>query len=82
MEKNSKQNQKLFFKVIKILQNGKKKYKANKKGKVLREEKEIVDTWKEYFVELLNVERERQTRYDEEDDVQEQKKEMRDNNNN
>ena len=37
-----------------------------------------MDRWKEYFEELLNVKCERQTGDDEEEDVKEQKEEMRD----
>jgi len=81
MEKDSKGNQKLFFREFKSLLKEKSentKQIKNKKGDILREEKEIVSEWREYFKELLNVKCERQIGDDEKDDIKEQKKEMRD----
>ena len=81
MEKDSKANQKLFFGVLKLLRkekSGNTKQIKNKTGDILREEKEIMDKWKEYFEELLNVKCERQTGDDEEAGIKEQKEEMRD----
>ena len=80
MEKDSKGNQKLFFGVLKLLRkekSGNTKQIKNKTGDILREEKEIMDKWKEYFEELLNVKCERQTGDDEEAGIKEQKEEMR-----
>ena len=54
-----------------------RKYEANIKENILREEKEIMNRWKEYFEELLNVKWERQMG-DDEDDIKEQKEEIRD----
>ena len=81
MEKDRKGNQKLFFRILKSLRKEKSentKQIKNKAGDILREEKEIMNRWKEYFEELLNVKCERQTGDEEEDDIKEQKEEMRD----
>ena len=43
----------------------------------MREEKEIMERWNEYFEELLNVKYERQNRDDEEEDIKGQKEKMR-----
>ena len=43
----------------------------NKNGDFLREKKKIMNRWKEYFEELLNVKCERQIGNDEEENVQE-----------
>ena len=80
MERDSKGNQKLFFRVLKSLRKEKSenaKQIKNKDGDILREEKEIMNRWKEYFEELLNVKCERQMGDDEEEDIMEQKEEMR-----
>ena len=44
----------------------------------MREERETMNRWKEYFEELLNVKCERQIGDDEEGDIKEQKEETRD----
>ena len=81
MEKDGKRNQKLLFKVLKSLRketSKNTKQTKNKKGDILRKEKEIMNRWKEYFEELLNVKCERQVGDDEEEDSEEQKEEMGD----
>ena len=81
MEKDTKSNQELFLRILKSLQrdkSGNTKQVKIKKGDILRKEKEILDRWKEYFEELLNVKCERQTGDYEEQDINEQKEEMRD----
>ena len=55
-----------------------RKHEANKKRDILREEKDIMDIWKEYFQELLNVKCEKQTGDGEEEGIQEHKEETRD----
>ena len=55
MEKDSKGNQKLFFRVLKTLRKEKSeitKQVKSKKGDLPREKKEIMNRWKEYFEEL------------------------------
>lgn len=57
MERDSKGNQKLFFKVLKNLRNGKQyrsKYMKAKDGRILKEDKDIIERWKEYFETILN----------------------------
>lgn len=57
MEKNSKENQKLFYKVLKNLRGTKEgeiKQIKTKDGKLLTCEDEIIDRWREHFEELLN----------------------------
>jgi len=81
IEKDSKGKQKLFFGVLRLLRKKKSentKQIKNEKGDILREEKEIMNRWKEYFEELLNVKCERHMRDDEEEDIKEQKEDMRD----
>jgi len=63
IEKDNKENLKLFFRALISLRrekSGNTKQIKNKTGYILRDEKEIVDRWKEYFEELLNVKCERQ----------------------
>ena len=74
MEKNSKENQKLCFRVLKSLRKEKSvnsKQVKNTTGDILREEKEIMNRWKEYFQELLNVKCERHMGDDEDEDIKE-----------
>ena len=55
MKNDNKGNQKLFFRVLKTLRRektGNIKQIKNKKGDVSREEKEMTNTWQEYFEEL------------------------------
>uniref|UniRef100_A0A1Y1M0F5 Reverse transcriptase domain-containing protein n=2 Tax=Photinus pyralis TaxID=7054 RepID=A0A1Y1M0F5_PHOPY len=58
IETDSKTNQKLFYKVLKNLRKDKHhtlKYVKAKDDSVLTEEKAIIERWKEYFEELLNL---------------------------
>ncbi|XP_031358768.1 uncharacterized protein LOC116182371 [Photinus pyralis] len=58
IEADSKTNQKLFYKVLKNLRKDKHhtlKYVKAKDDSVLTEEKAIIERWKEYFEELLNL---------------------------
>uniref|UniRef100_A0A1Y1JWU5 Reverse transcriptase domain-containing protein n=1 Tax=Photinus pyralis TaxID=7054 RepID=A0A1Y1JWU5_PHOPY len=57
METNSKENQKLFYKVLKNMRTGKQKQISSimdKDGNILTEDDEIMDRWKEYFRDLLD----------------------------
>ncbi|XP_068082743.1 LINE-1 retrotransposable element ORF2 protein [Anabrus simplex] len=57
MEKNYKENQKLFYRALKNMRKEKQcplKFIKDKEGKILTEEKEIMERWKEYFNDLLN----------------------------
>ena len=59
MERDSKGNQKLFYRVLKTARMGKQdnlRQIKNKRGIIQRGEKEIMERWREYFQELLNVE--------------------------
>lgn len=56
MERDSKGNQKLFYKTLKTLREDKKtdtKYIKDKTGEILKKDKEIMKRWREYFQELL-----------------------------
>lgn len=56
LEEDSKGNQKLFYKILKELRQGKEKkdiYIKNTKGELLTEETEIIERWKQYFQDLL-----------------------------
>lgn len=74
METNSKDNQKLFFRVIKSMR-GEKRVNSraikNEEGDILTEEVEIMNRWKEYFQKLLNTQVETQQE-NEEDQVSEE----------
>lgn len=57
LERDSKGNQKLFYRVLKTLRKGKQNrsrciYSAN--GKLLEEEDDIMERWREYFAHTLN----------------------------
>lgn len=57
LEHNSKENQKLFYKILKNLRNKESTdiiTIRNEEGKILTEEKQIMTRWKEYFKKLLN----------------------------
>lgn len=58
MEKNSKENQKLFYRVIKTIRNEEMPQPThliqNKKGEIISDRKQIIQRWKEHFQELLN----------------------------
>lgn len=57
LEKDSKSNQKLFYRVLKNLRNTNRTTALtikNKKGDVLKKEEDIMDRWREHFQELLN----------------------------
>jgi Reverse transcriptase (RNA-dependent DNA polymerase) len=59
LERDSKGNQKLFFRTIKTLRKGKKNEDIcikNLQGEVLTDEEEIMNRWKEHFQELLQGE--------------------------
>ncbi|MFA0954722.1 hypothetical protein ACDI60_27130, partial [Klebsiella pneumoniae] len=61
LEDSAQQNQKLFYKVIKNMRNetGKDcplKFIKDKSGKILTNQEETMERWKEYFAELLNRE--------------------------
>lgn len=59
LEKDSQGNQKLFYKVLKNLRSNKNPRTItikNADGELLREEREIMGRWKEYFENLLNTE--------------------------
>ena len=59
---------KLFFRMLKSL----RREKSGNTKQIKKEGREgIMDRWKENFEELLNVKCERQTRDDEEEDIQE-----------
>ena len=63
----------LFFRVLKLLRKEKSentKQIKNKIENILREEKEIMNRWKEYLEQLLNVKFERQID-DEKEDIME-----------
>jgi hypothetical protein len=56
MEEYSKDNQTLFYKILKNMWRGKDcplKYIKDKEGKLLIGEKEIMNRWRKYFQELL-----------------------------
>jgi hypothetical protein len=56
MENNNKDNQKLFYKILKNTRNGKPSQSIsikNKEGEILTEDQTIMERWKEYFQELL-----------------------------
>ena len=75
MEKDSKGNQKLLFRVLKSLRKEKSentKQIRNKDGDILREQKQNMHRWKEYFDELLNVKCERQMGDNDEEDIEDQ----------
>ena len=58
MEKDSKENMKLFYRTLKSIRKEKtevNEYIKSKKGEILTENKEIMDRWKEHFEELLNA---------------------------
>lgn len=58
MEKDSKENQKLFYNIIKKCRKEKGNiewYIKNKKNEVLKDDKKIMERWKEYFQELLQT---------------------------
>lgn len=58
METNHKENQKLFYRVIKNQRTFKKpplKQIKNKTGKILKNEEEILERWQEHFEELLET---------------------------
>ncbi|KAK4876570.1 hypothetical protein RN001_009076 [Aquatica leii] len=58
MEEDSKRNQKLFYRVLKTLRKRKQqslRQIKSKDNKILTDEKEIMERWKEYFQELLNT---------------------------
>jgi len=90
MEEDRRQNQKLFYKVLKTLRKGKTKRVTrvkNKQGEITKTNSETMDRWKEYFEELLeagqeedstNMEDEEQTNRDElhEDEEKITKEEM------
>ena len=87
LETNSKENQKLFYRVLKTLRSGKTARATsikNKKGKVLTETKEIMERWKEYFKELMETETEKngnENVYTNEQEKERRKKRRRDENN-
>ena len=54
-KEDSKGNQKLFFRVFRTSQKEKAVNAKQIKKDLLREEKEIMDRWKEYCEELVNV---------------------------
>lgn len=63
MERDSKGNQKLFFRVLKNLRRGKQGCMGrvrDRQGRIVNEEEEIMKRWREYFEELLNVEDDQQ----------------------
>ena len=79
IETGSKANEKLFPVVLTSLRRDKSrntKQIKNEKEDILREEKEIMNKWKQYFEEPWNVKCERQAGDDEEKDIGEQKEEM------
>lgn len=57
MERNSKENQKLFYKTLKNIREKKPAQKIatvkNKKGEIITGEKQIMERWKQHFEELL-----------------------------
>ena len=58
LEKDSKGNQKLFYKIVKNLRKPKQitmQQIKNKNGKILNEENTIMNRWKEYFETLLSI---------------------------
>lgn len=58
MEKDSKNNQKLFYKVLKNLRNEKQNVNLgikNNKGEILTDNNKIMERWREYFCSLLNT---------------------------
>jgi Reverse transcriptase (RNA-dependent DNA polymerase)/Endonuclease-reverse transcriptase len=79
LEKDSKGNQKLFFRVIKTLRKQKISNALqikNKQGDIKRGDKEIMDRWREYFEELLNVENTQEVDEIDEDILDEKQEEM------
>lgn len=77
LERNSKENRKLFFKVMKELRTEKvynKQQIRNKEGKILIQEQEVAQRWEEYFRELYN----QTQRADNKDEVTEEENEEQD----
>jgi hypothetical protein len=63
MEEYSRDNQALFYKILKNMRRGKDcplKYIKDKEGKLLIGEKEIMNRWRKYFQELLECEEKEQ----------------------
>lgn len=58
MEKDSTQNQKLFYRILKNMRDNVDKSKTNKikdkQGNILIEEKDNIMRWKEHFMDVLN----------------------------
>lgn len=57
MEKDTKANQKLFYKILKNLRHGKQhefRTIKTKDNRILTDEDDIMNRWKEYFTDLLN----------------------------
>lgn len=79
LAKNSKENQKLFYKVLKTLRKGKAVRAVaikNKEGDLITKTEEIMARWKEHFLELLEGES-----VHENEKKAENKKEMKENSN-
>lgn len=58
MEKDSRGNQKLFYKVLKTMRSERRNediYIKDSQGNLLKEESQIMDRWREYFRELLQA---------------------------
>lgn len=58
LEKKSKENHKLFYRVLKTLRKGKLTRTTtiqNKQGTIITKEEDIMKRWKEYFQELMDV---------------------------
>lgn len=65
MERDSKNNQKLFYKTLKTLRTDKSQevnHIKNKNGEIITEDSEIMKRWKEYFQELLGNNRDTEQR--------------------
>jgi hypothetical protein len=78
METNSKDNQKLFYKILKNTRNGKPRQSTtikNKVGEIITEDEAIMERWKEYFQDLLCIREERNNR-NEENNTPEENEEM------
>lgn len=58
MERNSKGNQKLFYRMLKSLRKGKQTRNMHitaKNGDILENERSIMARWKEHFEDILNI---------------------------
>lgn len=75
MEENHRENQKLFYKVLKSMRKQKEcplKFIYDKEKNLLTEPKKIMERWKEYFQELLETKEHEETVIDEEQEHERQ----------